>query len=437
MKKLLIIAYYFPPSGGPGVQRVLKFVKYFPAFGWEPVVLTVSNGEFPARDESLLKEIPEHVHVYRSKIFEPYALYRSFTGKAKGSAVDVNAIPQKGVRRSGKEKIAEIIRSTFFIPDARIGWLRSAVKMGKDIIRDEKIDAIYSSSPPYTCALIGRALKRSTGLPWIVGFRDPWTGFENTPKRWFVPRAIDHALEHSVLVESDAIDIAWLGIEKDFRAKHPGVSAAKYHHLPNGFDGEDYPTIEQKKNERFTLTYTGSLYGTRNPFDILRAVESLVAKNLIAKNTFLLKFVGRFGDEVKQMFETSSVKENIQTIAYMPHAESIEALMRSDATLLIVDEIAGSNEVVPGKVYEYLGAGKPILAIAPTDGAIAQLLRETGAGETVEHGDHEKIANVFLQYYRAFYGEAMIPPANIDAINKYERKETTRMLAQLFDGMMK
>jgi len=435
LKKILIIAYYFPPSGGPGVQRVLKFVKYFPAFGWEPVVLTVSNGEFPARDESLLKEIAPNVRVYRSQIFEPYSLYRRFTGKAAGSAVDVNAIPQKGARRSAKEKIAELIRSTIFIPDARVGWLPSAVRMGKKIIKEENISAIYSSSPPYTCALIGRALKRATGLPWIAGFRDPWTGFENTPRRWFIPRAIDHALERSVCNEADAIDIAWLGIEKDFRAKHPGVNPAKFHHLPNGFDGEDYPAIERAKNARFTLVYTGSLYGTRNPADLLRAVENLAAKNLIAKDAFVLKFAGRFGDEVKRMFENSAVKDCIETISYMPHSESIRELLRADALLLIVDEIAGSGEVVPGKVYEYLGAGKPILAIAPTTGAIAQLLRETGAGATAEHGDNAAIEEIFLRYYRAFRGETTLEPANDGEIKKYERKETTRALARLFNDL--
>ncbi|HET7152328.1 MAG TPA: hypothetical protein VFJ29_01075, partial [Candidatus Kapabacteria bacterium] len=328
MKKVLIVAYYFPPSGGPGVQRVLKFVKYFPAFGWEPVVLTVENGEFPARDESLLKEIPSNVHVYRSKIFEPYSLYRKFTGKAAGAAVDVNAIPQKGAKRSAKEKIAEWIRSTFFIPDARIGWLPSAMSLGKKIIKEEKIDAIYSSSPPYTCALIARALKRASGLPWVVGFRDPWTGFENTPERWFLPEKIDFSLEGSVLNEADAIDVAWLGIEQDFRAKHPKLPLKKINHLPNGFDGEDYPAVTQTRNERFTLTYTGSLYGTRNPADLLRAVEGLVAKNMVDKSKFVLKFVGRFGDEVKKMFETTTVKECIEAISYMPHGESIVALLR-------------------------------------------------------------------------------------------------------------
>jgi hypothetical protein len=269
----------------------------------------------------------------------------------------------------------------------------------------------------------------------VVGFRDPWTGFENTPERWVLPEKIDFALEGSVLKEANAIDVAWLGIEQDFRAKHPRLPKKKIQHLPNGFDGEDYPAISQTRNERFTMTYTGSLYGTRNPSDLLRAVEGLVAKNMVDKSKFVIKFVGRFGDEVKEMFETTTVKECIETISYMPHGESIVTLLRSDALLLIVDEIAGSDQVVPGKVYEYLGAHKPVLAIAPVNGAIAGLLRETRAGETAEHADHETIATIFLRYYRAFWGEETIPAPDENAVKQYERKESTRKLATILDSL--
>ncbi len=194
MKTVLIVAYYFPPSGGPGVQRVLKYVQYLQEFGWTPVVLTVTDGNFPARDESLLETIPKDVRVIRTDIFEPYDLYRRLTGKSKGTAIDVNTIRKEGAKISTSERLAEFIRATIFIPDARIGWLRYAVDAGMKAIESMKIDAIYSSSPPYTCALIARALKRKSGLPWIAGFRDPWTGFITTPKRWAVPAAIDRKL---------------------------------------------------------------------------------------------------------------------------------------------------------------------------------------------------------------------------------------------------
>ncbi len=177
VKKVLIVTYYFPPSGGPGVQRVLKFVKYLPEFGWQPVILTVQDGDYPARDESLLAEIPRHAIVYRTKIFEPYRLYRKLTGKPADAPVDVENIPQGGRKKSPAELFAEIVRSTFFIPDARIGWYPYAIPAGLRIIKEHSIKAIYSSSPPYTTSVIARKLHRETRVPWVAGFRDRLDGF--------------------------------------------------------------------------------------------------------------------------------------------------------------------------------------------------------------------------------------------------------------------
>ncbi len=196
MKRLLIVAYYFPPSGGPGVQRVLKYTKYLPEFGWEPLVLTVENGTFPAIDYSLLEEIPENTKVFRTKIYEPYDLYRAFTGKPKNVAIDVNVIKKEDQKLTLKERIAEFIRATFFIPDARVGWLLTAKKKAIEICKEYNVDAVYSSSPPYTCSLIARYVHRKMKIPWVAGFRDPWTGFISTPKRWFIPALIDRHLEH-------------------------------------------------------------------------------------------------------------------------------------------------------------------------------------------------------------------------------------------------
>jgi glycosyltransferase involved in cell wall biosynthesis len=435
MKRVLIVTYYFPPSGGPGVQRVLKLVKYLPQFGWHPVVLTVANGDFPARDESLLKEISPGVPVYRTNIIEPYGLYRALTGKKKGEPVDVNVIPEKGARRPMSERLASWIRGTLFIPDARMGWRLTAVSEGMRVIHKEKISAIYSSSPPHTCGVIARSLKRRSGLPWIAGFRDPWTGFENTPSRWALPRAIDHRMEKGVCHDADAIDVAWLGIRDGLLHAHPELAAKSIVHLPNGFDGEDYPAVERSRNERFTMTYTGSMYGTRNPRDILRAVGSLAASKLIDLKKIVLKFVGRFGDDVARIIAESPVRDCVETVPYLPHRESIKALLQSDALLLIVDEISGSGGVVPGKVYEYLGAGKPVLAIAEPDGVIANLLRETDAGAAYAHSDADGIAAAFLDLFRRFHGGEPMPAARPEVVKKFERKECARGLAEMFDAL--
>ena len=432
MKKVLIITYYFPPSGGPGVQRVLKFVKYLPEFGWDPVVLTVQDGDFPARDESLLEEIPKHIHVHRTNIFEPYRLYRKLTGRAPGAAVDVENIPKPGEKKSLAELGAEFIRGTFFIPDARIGWFPYAVPQARQIIKDEGIDAIYSSSPPYTTAIIARELHRKTGLPWIAGFRDPWTGFLSTPDRWLFPRRIDEYLERSVAEDANLVESAWVGINTDFQKKYPHINKLKFLHLPNGYDSEDYPTLDRRPNERFTVTYTGSMYGKRNPETLLRAVDELIEEKKVDPSKVCLNFIGRFGGDVRAMFGRFPTKDVIRVVDYVPHSESIRELLAADALLLVVDESKDSDEIVPGKVFEYIGAQRPIIALAP-EGAVAGVVRETNSGIVVHNQDIPGIKSAFLECYENFlYHKKKFSP-NQQAMKKYERREVTHRLAELLD----
>jgi len=432
MKKVLIISYYFPPSGGPGVQRVLKFVKYLPQFGWEPIVLTVDGGDFPARDESLMSEIPPSTKVYRTKIFEPYRWYRTLTGKPASAPVDVENIPLGDKRRSLTEKIAGFVRETFFIPDARIGWYPYAVPVAKDIVEKENIDALYSSSPPYSSAVIAREVHRKTHVPWIAGFRDPWIGFISSPDRWFFPRKIDAYLERSVYEESNLVECAWRGIVKDFQGKYPHVNPIKCLHLPNGFDAEDFSPHTEEPHERFTVAYTGSMYGRRNPATFLRAVEELVKDGSVNENKICLKFIGRFGAEVKAMFDGSALKRSIEVVSYLAHHESIGELLRADCLLLVVDESKESAEIVPGKVFEYLGAHRPILAIA-SEGAIAELLRETKSGNVVDNQDIAGIKRAFVEYYENFVYHRQNFRPDEEKIRQYERKEITRRLAGLLD----
>ena len=434
MKKVLIVTYYFPPSGGPGVQRVLKFVKYLPEFGWQPVVLTVQDGDYPARDESLLAEIPQHAIVYRTKIFEPYRLYRKLTGKAANTPVDVENIPQGGKKKSLTESLAEFVRSTFFIPDARIGWYPYAVPQGLKIIKEQNIEAIYSSSPPYTTSVIARKLHRATRIPWVAGFRDPWTGFLSTPDRWFIPRAIDERLERAVFNDANAIEAAWRGILKDVTGKVPGIDQKKLVYHPNGFDREDYPTLKLKKNKRFTVTYTGSMYGKRNPRTFLQAVEGLVSDGKVDPRKIHLKFIGRFGSEVREMLARSSIHDSIEVISYLPHSESVEALLRSDALLLIVDEADGSDEIVPGKVFEYIGAQRPIIGLAP-EGAIAGLMRETRSGLVAANQDIPAIQAAFIECYANFLYHKPNFEQDREAVKQYDRREITRQLAALLDAL--
>ena len=435
MKKVLIVAYYFPPSGGPGVQRVLKHIKYLPEFGWQPVVLTVSNGQYPAIDESLLKEIPDTTIVERVKIHEPYDIYRKLTGKSKGTAIDVNVIKKDGQKRSFKEKIAEFIRATFFIPDARIAWTLTAAKAARKIMSEHNIKAVYSSSPPYTASIIARNIKREFDLPWIAGFRDPWTKFLTTPKRWFIPALIDTHMERTCFEQADRVESAWQGITKDAIGKYPLLKKEKFAHVPNGFDSSDFPEVEKADNKKFTVTYTGSMYGRRNPAAFFEALQKLIDTGKIDKNDLHLRFVGRFGAEVEEMFEKASFRDSIELVSYVPHSESLKFLMKSDALLLVVDEAKESEEIVPGKVYEYVGVLRPIIAIGPEKSAIADLLAETKCGRIAHQGKVDDIADIILLYYHNWKNKNEDFTPVIKNVNKYERREAARTLAAMLDEL--
>lgn len=435
MRRLLIVAYYFPPSGGPGVQRVLKYTKYLPQFGWEPIVLTVENGQFPAIDTSLLKEIPSEAKIFRTKIFEPYDLYRIITGKPKNVSIDVNVIRKEGQTIPLKEKVAEFVRATFFIPDARIGWLFTAKKKALEIVDRYKVDAVYSSSPPYTCSLIARYVRRKRQIPWIAGFRDPWTGFISAPKRWWLPARIDRHLEYSVFKEASIVEVAWEGIQKDALSKYPTLDKGKFIHIPNGFDSDDFPAIPYTKNEKFTLTYTGSMYGRRNPQSLFDALELLIAKRQISREDFNIRLIGRFGSEIYEMINRASFKESIEVIGYLPHSESLARLIQSDALLLIVDESKESPEIVPGKVFEYLGTGRPILAICPTNGAVANIIKETNSGLVAHQDEVTQIAENFLSLFNIWKSNSSSTP-NYAEIKKYERRACTKKLAEVLDTLL-
>ncbi len=444
MRKVLIVSYYFPPSGGPGVQRVLKFVKYLPQFGYKPVVLTVGDADFPAIDESLLNEIPNDVRVVRTRIFEPYDAYRKLTGKKPGSAVDVENIPSGGKKKASgpMEKIADLVRSTFFIPDARVGWLFTAVSAGMKIIEEEGIDAIYSSSPPYTASLIAKSLKKRSGKPWVMGLRDPWTGFISTPNRWFVPAAIDRYMERDSVERADAVEIAWEGIGKDLLGKYPGLDRNKIVYIPNGFDSEDYPAIERPRNERMTITYTGSLYGRRNPRTLLDAVKSLTASGKISRDKIRLVFAGRFGADVRAMLQEPEFDGIVEEKGYLPHEESIKLLLESDLLVLIVDESELSSEIVPGKVFEYIGSKRPIIAFAP-QGAAAEIIRSTGAGAVVPPEDLSKAKEALESFYVQFRERGSIGgdrngqfAPREEVIRNFERKEAARKLSTLFNKIL-
>ncbi len=435
MRRVLIITYYFPPAGGSGVQRTLKFVKYLREFGWEPVVLTAKNADYPAIDSSLAAEIPGDVKIFRAPLFEPYRLYRKFTGRPADAATDIATLTlDEQSRRKFSERLSEWIRAAFFVPDARIAWLCPAVRLGRQIIRQEKIDLILSSAPPYTTHLIGRKLKQTSGLPWVADFRDSWIGWLSTPQWRPAPsRALERRMEAGVLNEADRILVVSAGVQEDLLSRNPGGRDSRWTLLPNGFDAGDFSGVVPKSsNPGFTLAYTGSMYGNRNPHYLLAALVKLASEGYPLLQQLRIRLIGRVGEPILQEIAISPVRHLFEHIPYITHTESLQHLLAADAALLIIDDAPANRGIVTGKIYEYIGARLPILALAP-EGDASTLIHDHGLGWTAAPADVNAIATtlkLLLERRQPVHADR-----RHEAYQLFERRAQTEQLAAIFDSL--
>lgn len=417
MKKVLIIAYFFPPLGGAGVQRTLKFVKYLPGFGWKPYVVTVKNSEY-IHDESLLQDIPKEAEVYRTSSLEFGFLRRLFP-------------------KVRPWQRAVILLNLLLIPDDKIGWKMFALKKACEIIRHERIDVIYTTSAPYTSHLIGLELKKRYGLPWVADFRDEWsknpflfypTGFH---------KKINKRMELSVLCSADKVISTSEKMTKQF-SEILQEDRKKFLTITNGFDPDDliFPANLQGPKRKFRVTYLGTLYGKRTTVGIrfLDALESLLHQSLLRRDLLEIRFVGAMGN-LQNFISGKMVRACAEFIPYKKHREVVFELCAADALLLITPNERGEAEIA-GKTFEYVASERPILALVPKKGEVAEIIRKTNTGVVVNPDDSEEIQKNILEFYKKWEkGQLYIDP-NWDIIHSYERKKLTEKLARVFDDLI-
>ncbi len=435
MKKVLIVTYYWPPSGGPGVQRTLKYVKYLSLFGWQPVVLTVKHGEYEAIDESLINEIPKETAIYKTNAIEPHRFYKKIIGMQQDDNVPFGAIMEKDV--SWKKQLSFWFRINVFIPDARVGWIQFAVKAGKKIIEDENIALIYSSSPPASAQIIAKKLSKWSGLPWVADFRDPWTNlYEHwNCKRTYFTRKIDGFLEKSVLSAATAVtSVSRLDIKNNYVKKAPPLE--KYFYIPNGYDEDDFgenstAQIKNVKTDKITILHIGSMDEERMPLNVFKAVEKLASENHINTENFAIKFIGDFERNMIEKYVNTNTRDYISYQSYVPHGEIFNYL--SNATVLLLLTYKYSNNI-PGKTFEYLRSGRPLLVLGKEDGEVAEMIKVSGRGETIDYYNYEKIYNYF-KLLVTHHVQNNKPVPGINNIAKYERKNLTKQLVEIFDSL--
>ncbi len=423
MKKVLIITYYWPPAGGPGVQRILKFAKYLPELGWQPIILTVENGEYPASDNSLKREIPDSCIVYRTKSLEPGLIYKKFIGMKANYKIPVAVLTEKNL--SWKKRLANWIRLNLIIPDAKIGWKSFAVKEGKKIINKHKPDIIFSSSPPPTVHLIARKLAKWSKLRWISDFRDPWTKihyYRGFTKNYFAQR-LDLALEKSVLDYASKI----CAVNRGF---FDYVDQKKFIQLTNGFDSNELTVVKKNNaNLKFTIVYSGALktrqyVGTF--FDIL--------KNLSLRIQF--EIIGNVDPQVRLMMEEKQLPHDVVYHGFQSHNKVIEAIYNSDLLLLIIGKSDISHQIYSTKLFEYLMVKKPILAYGPINGAADNLIKTTSAGKLFDYDDIDGPKKFISEHYQSWEKNISYSGFKKKEIEKYERKELTNKLVKIFEELL-
>jgi glycosyltransferase involved in cell wall biosynthesis len=386
MKKVLIVTYYWPPSGGAGVQRWLKFAKYLPEYGWQPVILTVDPeyASYPQRDESLLSEIDPACLVYTTKSFELYNLYKFISGKKE--------VPYGGFANESKEgmlqKASKFLRGNFLLPDPRKGWNKHALKKAAELIRELDIDTVVTTSPPHSTQLIGLKLKKKFNIRWIADLRDPWTDiyYYNQFKHTALARKIDRDYERKVVENADLLITVSEDVKRIFAEKSDLPISAKTVVIPNGYDEDDFRITNLPTESKKILTYTGTISEAYEVNGFLKALLGLDEK---LKSQLLIRFVGKVPPSVEEKFRATGLE--LELVGYVDHAKSIEYLLRSDLLLLIIPKVKNNRGILTGKFFEYLASGKPILAIGPTDGDLAKLIQETESGMLFDYLDSVSI----------------------------------------------
>jgi glycosyltransferase involved in cell wall biosynthesis len=435
LRPVLVVSYYFPPSGGPGVQRVLKFVRYLPACGYRPVVLTVpETAAFPLLDPSLAAEIPPEAKVVRSPIREFYGLYRAAAGTASSGGTE-NLVTTARAGRGLRGRILHGLRAALFIPDGRAGWLPGGTRAGLRAIRSERAEVIFASGPPFTAHWIARRLADRTGLPLVLDFRDPWTRAPFYPRRPGPSRVLDERLERSCLRRADAVLTVNRDIRDDLLARYPDLEAARFHLLPNGYDPADFQGRSWDPQPDWTLTHTGTLPGDRFPTGFTRALRRLVAEDPEAAGRLRIRMIGRRNPEMERNLSEPPLDRLVRFEGYLPHAASVGAIIESRLLLLFIEEGPRASGILTGKLFEYLGSGAPVLALAP-EGEAAELVRRTGAGRVVRGDDEDAALAALREAVAAFRaGRRAFGEPRRTLVEEYARPVLTARLAAIFDAL--
>ncbi len=422
MPKVLVITYYWPPAGGPGVQRWLSFARYLPEFGFQPLIFVPDNPHYPIKDESLLADVPPKLPVYRQKIFEPYSLAKTILGNK------TNTISSGIIRvgsQSWSEKIMLWIRGNLFIPDARKYWIKPAAKRILKIIQEEGIDTVISTGPPHSLHLIGLEVRRKTRVKWIADFRDPWTsiGYHSKLKLGSAARKKHKRLEKQVLNSADKI----ITTSRTTREEFSGITSKPITVITNGFEAST-SSERLPLDQAFTFSFIGSLLSGRNPINLWKVISELIEENQQLAEQLNIKIVGLISEDVLKSIHHYGLKDHTTIIPYVSHKEAQEYQRRSQVLLLLEIDKAECKGIIPGKLFEYMSAKRPILAIGPAEWEAGLIVESTKSGVYYDYQTLMELKTKILEWYELFRQDNLHIAS--DSIEMYSRRSQTKKLAE-------
>ncbi|WLD22581.1 glycosyltransferase family 4 protein [Flavobacterium dauae] len=396
MKKVLIIAYYWPPAGGPGVQRWLKFVKYLPDFNIEPIVYVPENATYPIIDHDLVNQVNENTTVLKQPIKEPYKLASVFSKKS--TTTISSGIIKAEKKQSFVEKLLLYVRGNFFIPDARVGWVNPSVDYLSNYIKTNAVDVVITTGPPHSMHLIGLELQKILSVKWIADFRDPWTsiGYHKELKLTDKSSQKHKDLEKEVLTKVDTILTTSFTTKQEFAE----ITQKPIHVITNGYDIE---TIEKPPlDAKFTISHIGSLLSKRNPHILWQALSEILQENEQFRSDFQLQLIGKVSSEIIDTIKEFQLDAYLNVLGYVSHTEALKYQRSSQVLLLIEIDSYETIGIIPGKLFEYMAAERPILAIGPKESDVEKIIKDTNAGKYFNYDHLKEVKSCILEYYKLY-----------------------------------
>ncbi|MFA6582366.1 MAG: glycosyltransferase, partial [Paludibacter sp.] len=413
-----------------GVQRWVKFAKYLCDFGWEPIIYTPLNPEFPSIDHSFEKDITNDITVLKTPIWEPYNFYRKLA-RRKNEPINAGFISENK-KHGWKDKLSVWIRGNFLIPDPRKFWVRPSVNYLTNYLKSNPVDAIITTGPPHSMHLIGLGLKSSfPSLPWIADFRDPWTNvyyFKDLKISWFA-NSVHKRLEKKIIRNADCVLVVSRGMKDEFELLNP----KKIEIITNGFDQDDIPEAKSTLDQKFSISHIGLLTERQNPHILWKVLSEICETNSEFKSDLRIQLIGKIDFSVLDSIQKSGLQEQLIKIPYLPHDEAIAKQQSSQVLLLLLLNQAGTKAILTGKLFEYLAAKRPVLAIGSTDGDASAVLKQTGSGFMVDFEDEVTTKQIVLDYYSRYKTNSLI--IKLESVEQFSRRSLTGELANLLNSL--